>query len=59
MVFKARWKELGAHVHVTIFVAKSTEHTYENLGTLVMRPNEWWMFRDMLDAGNTQIVEGS
>ncbi len=58
MVFRARWVLAGAHIHVVIFVAKSTNHTYENMGTLVMNSEQWWAFRDMLDAGNTQIVEG-
>ncbi|KKK96788.1 hypothetical protein LCGC14_2659280 [marine sediment metagenome] len=57
MVFKARWELSGAHVHVTIFVAKSTNHTYANLGTLTMSPEDWVQFTDMLDAGNCQIVE--
>ena len=58
MVFKARWVLAGAHIHVTMFAAKSTNHTYENMGTLVMNSEQWWAFRDMLDAGNTQIEEG-
>lgn len=58
MVFKAKWTLRGVHIHVTIFVARSTDHTYENMGTLVMSPNQWVHFGVMLDTGNVQIVEG-
>jgi hypothetical protein len=40
MLIKTRAEQLGAHVHVQVFVGKH-EGALGRAGTLVMRPEEW------------------
>jgi hypothetical protein len=40
MLIKTRAEQLGAHVHVQVFVGKH-EGALGLAGTLVMRPEEW------------------
>ena len=57
MVFKARYIIGPAHVKVRLFVGKNRGTTYAKLGDLVLRTREWEQFRDMLESGNTELVD--
>ena len=57
MVFKARYIIGPAHVNVRLFVGKNRGTTYAKLGDLVLRAREWEQFKDMLEGGNTELVD--
>ena len=57
MVFKARYIIGPAHVNVRLFAGKNRGTTYAKLGDLVLRVREWEQFKDMLEGGNTELVD--
>lgn len=50
MLFRFRFKQLGGHVHVRVFVGQSANHTLANSGSLCLSPAEWKVFQDCLAA---------
>ncbi len=58
MIFRAKHKQLGSHVHIQLFSAKATNMTFANIGTLVMEIPEWAAFRAILEAGRVEITDG-
>jgi len=57
VVFKARYVIGPAHVKVRLFVGKNRNTTYAKLGDLTLRVREWEQSKDMLECGNTELVD--
>lgn len=47
MYVRLRYRLLGGHVHVRVFVGKDVDHLQKS-GDLVLREDEWPTFRDFV-----------
>lgn len=54
MFFKYKHRLLGAHVHVDVFIGENPRALGRS-GTLVMREDEWAIFRATQDAADMVI----
>lgn len=43
-VFRTRSQKLGGHYHVRVFAADRPDHTFANIGTLVMDESDYASF---------------
>ena len=43
-VFKTRAEKRGGHFHVRVFSADGPDHTFANMGTLVMDESDYFSF---------------
>lgn len=50
MIFKFRYCEQGGHTHITLFAGRS-EGSLGNAGALVLRNEEFELFRESFDVG--------
>lgn len=48
MIFRFRYRVQGGHVHVAVFAARRPGVTFEKMGDLVTRVDEWPHFRALL-----------
>lgn len=55
-VFKTSAEKLGGHWHVKIYSSNATNHTYANIGTLVMDENDYLAFTHKFNAAH-EITE--
>lgn len=53
-VLKFRAKQLGAHMHCSVFVGASVDNLALS-GTLVLRVDEWETFAKMIDLGAREV----
>jgi hypothetical protein len=51
MIFRFRHRLQGAHVGIAVFAAKAADLTFEKLGDLTLRADEWRHFRALLVRG--------
>lgn len=58
MILRARTETCGNHVHVRLFAGKH-EGALGICGTVLMRPEEWAAFRDVLAAGGRWATSGA
>ena len=49
-IFRTRYQKLGGHYHVRIFSADSSDHTFANIGTLVMDEDDFQSFLQRFKA---------
>lgn len=58
MVTKVRFKQLGGHVHASIYTALTEDHTYANNGHLVFEVGaEWDHWRRLFERGGAVLQD--
>ena len=55
MIFKLRDRLTGLHIETTVFAGPDVDHL-ANCGALRMRPGEWYMFSQAIEAGIRRSV---
>lgn len=54
--FHLRWKQLGGHVHVAVFI-RTGDLSFAKSGALVFSPEEWRIFQSTLKSEMFTISE--